>query len=260
MRLRMTAEAEPRYTFILVHGAWQGAWAWDTIVPRLEAAGHVAIAADLPGDGHDDTPAGAVTLDSYVSAVTALVDGTSGPVVLIGHSMGGVTVSQVCELRPDRVALAIYLCAFMLPDGMAVLDFYERHLEPWMRGAHSRLTYANDASTIDPVSAVEVFYQMAEPALAAAAAARLTPQPDGPRQGKLALTEERYGAIPRIYVEALQDRSVHLPLQRKMQELAGCAAVYGLESDHAPQLSMPDPLTEVLLSVTAAHARPLGPA
>jgi len=43
-------------TFILVHGAWQGAWAWDTIVARLEAAGHPAIAVDLPGDGHDNTP------------------------------------------------------------------------------------------------------------------------------------------------------------------------------------------------------------
>ncbi len=256
----MNGEAKPRYTFILVHGAWQGAWAWDTIVPRLEAAGHDVIAADLPGDGHDDTPPDQVTLDSYVAAVTALVDSTRGPVILIGHSMGGVTVSQVCELRPDRVALAIYLCAFMLPDGMAVLEFYDRHLEPWMRGAHARLIYANNASTIDPVSAVEVFYHMADPDLAAAAAARLTPQPDGPRHGKLRLTAANYGVIPRVYIEALRDRSVHLPLQRKMQELAGCAAIYSLETDHAPQLSMPDTLTEKLLAVTARHARAMSPA
>lgn len=254
----MNDPASPRYTFILIHGAWQGAWAWDTIVSRLTASGHAAIAADLPGDGHDDTPAGEVNLDRYAQKVCALVDATTGPVIMVGHSMGGVTASQVCEMRPERIALAIYLCAFMLPDGMAVLDFYERYLEPWMKGAHARLTYdAMGTSTIDPASAAEVFYHMSDPALALAAAKRLTPQPEGARKSKLKLTPERYGKIPRVYIEALQDRSVHLPLQRKMQEIAGCAAVYGLESDHAPQLSMPDRLTGLLLDVTAAHAVPL---
>lgn len=253
----MTGSADPRYTFILVHGAWQGAWAWDTIVPRLKAAGHEAIAADLPGDGHDNTAPAEVNLDLYAQKVCALVDATTGPVIMVGHSMGGVTASQVSELRADRIALAIYLCAFMLPDGMAVLDFYDKHLEPWMRGAHARVSYDDSGltSTIDPVSAVDVFYHMSDRALAEAAAARLTPQPEGARKSKLQLTPKKYGAVPRVYIEALQDRSVHLPLQRKMQEIATCDVVYALDSDHAPQLSMPDKLIEILLTVTAKHAR-----
>jgi pimeloyl-ACP methyl ester carboxylesterase len=247
---------EPRYTFILVHGAWQGSWAFDTIVPRLKAAGHDAIAADLPGDGHDNTLPGEVNLALYANKVAGLVDAVQGPVIMVGHSMGGITASQVSEMRPDRIALAIYLCAFMLPDGFAVLDFYEKYLEPWMKGAHARVSYEAGTSRIDPVSAVDVFYQMSDRKVAEAAAARLTPQPEGARRSKLHLTPENYGQVPRVYVEALQDRSVHLPLQRKMQEITGCAAVYNLESDHAPQLSMPDVLVEKLLMVTAKHARP----
>lgn len=245
----------PRYTFILVHGAWQGSWAFDTIVPRLKAAGHDAIAADLPGDGHDDTPPNEVNLDAYAKKVVALVDAVKGPVVMIGHSMGGITASTISEMRPDRVALAIYLCAFMLPDGMAVLDFYEKYLEPWMKGAHARVTYENGTSWIDPVSAVDVFYQLSDRKVAEAAAARLTPQPEGARRSKLHLTSENYGSVPRVYIEALQDRSVHLPLQRKMQEITGCTAVDALDSDHAPQLSMPDALVAKLLSVTEKYAR-----
>jgi pimeloyl-ACP methyl ester carboxylesterase len=247
----------PRYTFILVHGAWQGSWAFDTIVPRLKAAGHDVVAADLPGDGHDNTPPGEVNLALYAEKVASLVDAAKGPVIMVGHSMGGVTASQVCEMRPERIALAIYLCAFMLPDGFAVLDFYEKYLEPWMKGAHARVTYEAGTSRIDPVSAVDVFYQMSDRATAQAAAARLTPQPEGARRSKLHLTRENYGQVPRVYIEALQDRSVHLPLQRKMQEITGCTAVYGLESDHAPQLSMPDALVEKLLMVTAKYARPI---
>jgi hypothetical protein len=50
---------------------------------------------------------------------------------------------------------------------------------------------------------------------------------------------------------------VHLPLQRKMQELSPCSAVYGLDSDHAPQLSDPDGLVNLFLKAVSEHARPL---
>jgi pimeloyl-ACP methyl ester carboxylesterase len=255
----MADAVSTRYTFILIHGAWQGAWAWDTIVPRLRAAGHEAIAVDLPGDGHDATPPGQVNLALYADEVAALIDGVSGPVVMVGHSMGGITASQASELRPQRIALAIYLCAFMLPDAMSVLEFYEKYLESWMRGAHARVTYdpAGPTSMIDPVSAVDVFYHMSDRTVAQAAANRLTPQPEGARRSKLQLSAGKYGTVPRVYIEALQDRSVHLPLQRKMQEITQCQAVYGLDSDHAPQLSDPDRLVELFLEAVGDHMRAL---
>jgi pimeloyl-ACP methyl ester carboxylesterase len=246
-------------TFILIHGAWQGAWAWDTIVPRLEAAGHRAIAVDLPGNGFDTTSPAEVDGHLYGEHVVGIVDRTPGPIVLVGHSMGGVTASRVCEARPERIALAIYLCAFMLPDGLSVMMFYERYLEPWMKGAQSRITLSADGltSSVDPVSAVAVFYHQSDRALAEAAARRLTPQPEGARRTVLNVTAERYGQVPRVYIEALQDRSVHLPLQRRMQALTPCRAVYQLDTDHAPQLSAPDKLAALLLEAMAAHARPV---
>ncbi|RKE74478.1 pimeloyl-ACP methyl ester carboxylesterase [Pseudorhodoplanes sinuspersici] len=257
MKSDVVAGTSPRFTFILVHGAWQGAWAWETIVPRLRTAGYEAIAADLPGDGHDNTPPNEVNLALYAAKVANLIDTIEGPVILVGHSMGGVSVSQVCEMRAERVALAIYLCAFMLPDEFSVLDFYDKYLESWMRGAHARITYdeAGLTSAIDPTSAVEVFYHLSDPAVAQAAARRLTPQPEGARRSRLRLSAERYGMVPRVYIEARHDCSVHLPLQRKMQEITSCTAIYGLDSDHAPQLSMPDALTDLLLTVTEHHAR-----
>jgi pimeloyl-ACP methyl ester carboxylesterase len=247
-------------TFVLIHGAWQGAWAWETIVPRLVAAGHDAIPVDLPGNGHDATSPAAVDVHLYARHVAAIIDKITGPVVVVGHSMGGTAAAQACELRPGRIALAIYLAAFLLPDGMSVLQFYERYLEPGMRGAHARVSYSDDGllSTIDPTSALEVFYHRADPAVAAAAARRLTPQPEGGRRSALRLSPERFGQIPRVYIEALQDRSVHPPLQRRMQQLTPCRAVYSIDSDHAPQLSAPEELAALLVKAFASHARPLG--
>lgn len=253
---------QPRYTFILVHGAWHGSWAWDAIVPRLTAAGHDAIAVDLPGNGRDATPPREVTLDVYAAHLARLVDATSGPVILVGHSMGGMSAAQTCELRPERIALAVYLCAFLLPDGMSVLAFYDKYLQPWMRGAHARVSYDSDGlrSSIDPASAVEVFYHRAERTLAETAAGKLTPQPEGARRSPLRVTPPRFGRVPRVYIEARDDHSVHLPLQRKMQELVPCQACYGLDSDHAPQLSQPDVLTRLLLDVASRHAAAPTPA
>jgi pimeloyl-ACP methyl ester carboxylesterase len=249
--------APQRFTFILIHGAWQGAWAWDTIVPRLKALGHEAIAVDLPGNGHNPLPPAEVNLERYAAHVVDLIDATQGPIVMIGHSMGGTAAAQACELRPDRIALAIFLAAFLLPDGMSVLQFYDRYLEPGMRGAHARVAYeaAGLLSRIDPASAVEVFYHKADRASAEAAARRLTPQPEGGRRSHLKLSHERFGTVPRVYIEAREDRSVHLPLQRKMQELSPCLEVYGLDSDHAPQLSQPDELVAVVMQAIADHAR-----
>jgi pimeloyl-ACP methyl ester carboxylesterase len=244
-------------TFVLVHGAWQGAWAWETIVPRLQAAGHGAIAVDLPGNGHDETPPAGVDVDLYARHIASIIDGITGPVVLVGHSMGGTAVAQACELRPERVALAVYLAAFLLPDGMSVMMFYEQYLEPWMRGATTRVSRSADGllSSIDPASAVEVFYHRADPAVAAAAARRLTAQPEGGRSSKLSLSPQRFGQVRRVYIEATQDRSVHLPLQRRMQELTPCLAVLRLDTDHAPQLSAPAALTALLLEAVVAHAK-----
>jgi pimeloyl-ACP methyl ester carboxylesterase len=250
-------QSPTRYTFILVHGAWQGAWAWETIVPRLRAAGHDAVAVDLPGNGFDLTAPREVTLDLYAAHVARIVDAVRGPVVLVGHSMGGTVTSQTCESRPHRIALAIYLCAFLLPHGMSVLEFYGKYLQPEMRGAYSRVTFDAEGlrSSIDVASAMEVFYHQSELSLAAAAARRLTPQPESARRSRLHVSEARFGSVPRVYIETLEDRSVHLPLQRKMQELTPCLVTYSLESDHAPQLSHPDTLTELFLEAVARNAR-----
>lgn len=243
-------------TFLLIHGAWQGSWAWQNLTPLIEAAGHTAIAVDLPGDGHDDTPPETVTTMLIAEKVAELIDQAAAPVILVGHSMGGTVASQACELRSDKIAVAIYLCAFLLPDGQSCIDFYERAWKPHMTGAHARITYSEDGhvSVIDPEAAVDVFFNTTDPAIARAAAAQLTPQPEASRRSRLQLSDEKYGSVPRVYIETLRDQSVFPELQKKMYTETPVEKLYSLDTDHAPLVGAPDKLTAILCEIAKDYS------
>lgn len=55
--------------YLLIHGAWQGAWVWQPVINDLVESGSAMKAIDLPGSGDDQTPASAVSLDSYADRV-----------------------------------------------------------------------------------------------------------------------------------------------------------------------------------------------
>src|SRR5688572_19586009 len=99
-------------SFLLIHGSCHGAWCWRDLLPELAARGHHARAIDLPGHGQDRTPVAQITLDSYVGAVLAAID---TPPILVGHSLGGITLTATAERAPERITRLVYLCAW-LPD------------------------------------------------------------------------------------------------------------------------------------------------
>lgn len=60
--------------FLLIHGAWHGAWCWREVAARFEVRGHTATAIDLPGHGEDRSPPESVTLQNYVTCVVEALD------------------------------------------------------------------------------------------------------------------------------------------------------------------------------------------
>src|SRR5688500_1551345 len=109
-------------TFVLIHGGWAGGWTWERVAPLLEAAGHRAVAPDLPGHGSDRTPISEITLERYVDRVLEALDAAAEPVVLVGHSSGGVVITQAAERRPEKVRRLVYLCAYLPGDGQSLFD------------------------------------------------------------------------------------------------------------------------------------------
>src|SRR5881392_3955159 len=108
--------------FVLVHGAFSGAWIWQPLVSRLKAAGHSAEAFDLPGSGNDQTPVSGVTLDACASRLCELLAQSSEPAIVAGNSMGGIIATQAAARSPRSVAGLVYVAAFVPKDGQSLLD------------------------------------------------------------------------------------------------------------------------------------------
>lgn len=224
-------------------------------MPLMQARDLDPIAIDLPGNGHDDIAAADVSLDLYVDHIASILDRIDGPVSLVGHSGGGMVATAAAERFAERVSHVAYIAGMMLPAGMGFHELQMAHggpsgISPFLEWSEDRLT--NWASR---EKALDIFYHDCEPQVAAGAADRLRPQPIGGFALVAQPTPERFGVIPRLYVEATQDRSVLITLQRKMQQLVPGARIASLDTGHVPQLSAPERLAALLCPFLLDDAR-----
>jgi pimeloyl-ACP methyl ester carboxylesterase len=111
-------------TFVLVHGAMHGGWCWDRVAPLLEARGHEVHTPTLAGQGDrraELRPEIGLTL--HANEIADLVrDLDHSGVVLVGHSYGGMVITQACERTADRVAGLVYVDGWVPRDGQSLLD------------------------------------------------------------------------------------------------------------------------------------------
>jgi pimeloyl-ACP methyl ester carboxylesterase len=224
--------------FVLVHGAFGGAWSWEPVVGPLEGAGHTVETLDLPGGGDDATPVEEITLDSCAARVCEVLARRPEPAVLVGYSMGGAVVTEAAGRCPDRIASLIFVSAFMPANGQSLLD-----LTQLPEGAgdmiQANIVVEGEppvASLSDEATAMAV-YNCCPPEVAAAAVARRRPQAVAVFATPVSVDDERLASIPRSYVLTKQDNSIPVALQRRMIVEHPCERVVELDTDHAPQLS-----------------------
>jgi pimeloyl-ACP methyl ester carboxylesterase len=240
-------------TFILVHGSMHGGWCWQKLVPLLEAQGHRVLAPDLPGMGEDPTPLSEVTLSTWAEFIARLSREADEQVILVGHSRGGTVISEAGELAPQAMLGLVYLAALLLPAGKkafeaAVAEDARRAAEPGQ--------WASDGLSvrIEPEAARALFYNRASPQDALWASARLCPEPLAPNLSPLTVSRERWGRLPRAYIECLDDRAVPIELQRAMHSALPCDPVVTMDSDHSPFLCEPRALAAHLADIASRFA------
>jgi pimeloyl-ACP methyl ester carboxylesterase len=274
---------------VLIHGAWHDHHTWDSVVPLLETKGWVVKAIDLPGAGAnaprptsfktrpldpaafgtEPSPNAGVTQDertaATIEAVREVNAMTGGKAVVLGHSLGGLTVSSVVEEIADEVSAAVYLTAFMLPPGKPAVQMIQHELmaaalvpslfmaDPEQVGALRIDTGSPDSDYKSRIK--EAFYADLSDAQFEAVLRHL--HPDEPVQVAAepsSVSTQRFGTVARHYIECTEDRAItHAGQQemiRLMDEAMGSkTTVHQLKSSHSPFHSQPRALANLVARI-----------
>jgi pimeloyl-ACP methyl ester carboxylesterase len=219
----------PGSSVLLVPGSWHGAWAYDDVASRLGRENVSVTAIDLPSNG------GSAGLPDDAAAVREALEEIGEPTVVVGHSYGGIAVSEGAAGSPDAIGL-VYLCAFMLEPGESLLDGLEHQLPDW-------ISVDEEAGSHIAERTEDVLYADCDAGVAAAAAARLS------RQSVAAIatpqTAAAWQSLPSTYLICDADRAVPPAAQEAMAARAG--AVRRVDASHSPVLSRPDEVAELVL-------------
>jgi pimeloyl-ACP methyl ester carboxylesterase len=235
-------------TVVLVHGAWHGAWCWSRVIAGLAEHGVPAVAVELPGHGQDRGRLG----DLYGDAerLRSVLDSTTGPVVLVGHSYGGAVITEAGS-HPAVVRL-VYLAAFALDVGESCRNAAAVEVESAAISHQGRpdlgagfVIDADGIVMLDPEVAEACLYGGCDGDTVAWALARLGPQPLITFRQPVTAAARR--SVPSSYVVCANDLCIHPDLQRLLARR--CTASTEWPTGHSPFLSHPQLVVELLVDL-----------
>lgn len=240
-------------TLVLVHGAWHDSRCWE---PLVHALGDYPVAIhtpDLPGHGENALEMAEINLNVYSNYISQFIDNINKKVILIGHSMSGVVISQVAENIPDSIQRLVYLCAYLPQDGQSIFDLIAvNREEDTIAPIEKVMQMSSDkrSCNIPPDQIPGLFYNRCPDTRQDCMPRQFPPQAVLPLSGHVTLSETGFGSVPLSYICCLDDQVIPIRHQRLMLKRQPCGEMIQLDADHSPFLSCPDTLASILHSVS----------
>jgi pimeloyl-ACP methyl ester carboxylesterase len=221
--------------FVLVHGGSHGSWCWDRLVPHLRSDSRVesVLAIDLPGHGanRDGRPLEAITLADYVDDLVREIESRDlREIVLVGHSLAGITIPRAAARVPDRMQRLVYLSTSNPVAGQSIADLMAHPLSPLSRGVDFREMFCND---LDDETTAWLY-------------AKLEPEPPGPISEPVPPVTLPHG-LKSTYILLELDEALPPAFQREQAAHANVDEVVPFNAGHSAFLSRPRELAELLL-------------
>jgi len=239
-------------TYVLVHGAFENHSIWDSVAAGLRAAGQQVVTVDLPGRAEGDDAADALTLDRYRDDLESRVAGLKTPVILVGHSFGGITISNLAQQHPEQVRTLVYIAALLPKDGDSAMSL--SHADKSNGIVPGSLVLSADHRwgrmlPSNPAGQLALFCSDCNESQAQRFKDSLIPEPIEPLRTPVHLTDERYGKGDKVYLATDADRVISPSAQRAMLAATPVRKVEHLQSAHSPFISQPDAVVQALLDV-----------
>ncbi|MGE0430216.1 MAG: alpha/beta fold hydrolase [Hydrogenophaga sp.] len=244
----MITQPPAETAFVLVHGAWHGAWCWRRVLPLLHAAGVPAYAVTLTGVGeraHLLSPA--VDLHTHVQDVMGLIEAEEPTrLVLVGHSYAGMVVTGVADRlqreRPGALAHLVYLDAAVPYPG----DSWSSHHSAETKQARIEASRTSGGLSFPPPDAA-IFGLTGNDR--DWVNRRQTPQPFRVYQQPLDFDAERLASVPRTFIDCTSPALATIaPARLRVRNEPGWQ-VLEMATGHDPMVSEPRALAELLLGI-----------
>ncbi|BAV04911.1 Pimeloyl-ACP methyl ester carboxylesterase [Filimonas lacunae] len=232
-------------TIVLVHGAWSDSTAWNAITPVLRDKGHTVINVNLPGHGADNTSPANISMRLYVDEVKKAI-GNRTDIVLVGHSMAGVIISQVAEEIPAQVKELVYLAAFLPQDGQSLLSLAQNDKDAHL-GKYLTVDKEHGLAIVSKEGITDAFLQDTPGNIVDFVIAHWKAEPLAPLATPVTLTNANFGSIRKAYIHTTEDHAVSYSAQIQMVKATPVKKTYTLHSSHTPFLSVPAKLADILL-------------
>ena len=224
-------------TFGLVHGAYHGAWCWEPLTEVLAGRGHRVLTVDLPSE----VPAASAA--AYAAAAVAAFVDAPDDLVVVGHSLAGLTIPLVAQARP--VGRLVYLCAMLPRIGRAQDDVMRDEPDMILTGPEGGVYMSPDGAVHwHPEAAARSFFADCPADVAAAAAARLRGQFWTITQEVTPLRE--WPNVPSTYVLGAADPIVNPDWSRRVVPQVLGVQPIEVAAGHSPFLSAPAALADAL--------------
>ncbi|GAB3835470.1 alpha/beta fold hydrolase [Kribbella italica] len=229
--------------FVLVPGAWLGAWAWDEVADLLEAAGHDVHPVTLTGLAELHRADSAQTPQAqHVADIVGVADKLSD-VVIVGHSYSGIPAGQAAAALGDRLRRVVYLDSNIPVDGQSFADGWSPERRAWLAGQ-----LAESGGFWPPLTAEDYAGQDLTDEQIATIVERSTPHP-GRAITEPAALPRPITELPTTYVKCLMDGPT--PSTPVLQHLESPSwTLAELDTGHWPMFSQPAELAELLISVS----------
>jgi pimeloyl-ACP methyl ester carboxylesterase len=240
-------------TFVLVHGAFQDKRAWDDVIPLLQKNGANVVAVDLPGRASAGDSVEGVTLDAHRDAVLRVIDQQSAPVILVGHSFGGITISNVAERAPEKVKTLVYVAAYLPVSGDSMAKLSEGDQWNKFNKVRQNFMVSADYKFANVLDEDQILLFCADCAATAKAKTKMLMQrePLAPAATPVTLTSEKFGKVDKVYVTTKNDNAVSYRLQQMMIEKTPMRKVITLDTGHSPFLEAPQQLADALIAIVS---------
>ncbi len=236
---------------MLVHGALHGAWCWDRLVPLLPGP---AIAVDLPGrpGNPDPRPLVELRLGDFVDAVVAGAGAApTERVVLVGHSMAGLSIRAAAAALGGRVESLILVGAVVPADGCAMVDDAPPVVRAFLRARFTRQSaLADGAMTLPRWMARSMFCNDMDAADTTLVLGSIVP--DAPHVGLEAVPLVPLPGVPTGYVKMARDRAVGPRQADRCIARLACLAppvVREIDAGHDVMISRPQLLADAIADI-----------